>query len=59
MISLIVSQNNIKGLGYIEKWIPRKKDRSKLRVCIYKSINLTKNVPGELWIHGRGYYRNS
>ena len=46
---------NIKELKNSEKWIPRKKDESKLRIRIYKPLNPKQDVPGVLWIHGGGY----
>lgn len=55
IMNLMVSQNNTEGLQCIEKWIPRKKDESNLRICIYKSVNSKKDAPGILWIHGGGY----
>ncbi len=55
MMSLIASMGDLNGLEYTEKWIPRKKDSSKLRICIYSPINKKNNVPGVLWMHGGGY----
>lgn len=32
-----------------------RKDGSKLRLCLFKPQQKTKNVPGVLWLHGGGY----
>jgi acetyl esterase/lipase len=42
------------AMQFMEEWIPRK-DGSKLRICIFKPIKPTENVPGVLWLHGGGY----
>ncbi|MDO4536109.1 MAG: alpha/beta hydrolase [Clostridium perfringens] len=55
MMNLIAKQYVVEGFQCIEKWIPRKKDGSKLKIYIYKPIEEKKNVPGVLWIHGGGY----
>lgn len=44
----------VKGLQMSEEWISRK-DGSKLRLCIYKPLQMKKDVPGVLWLHGGGY----
>lgn len=44
----------IEGLHFNEEWITRK-DGSRLRLCIYKSLNSKKDGPGVLWLHGGGY----
>lgn len=46
---------DIEGLDCSEEWIPRKRDGSKIRVRVYKPLDLKGNVPGVLWIHGGGY----
>lgn len=55
VMNLIASMSDLNGLEYTEKWIHRKKDGSKLRICIYNSTNKKDNVPGILWMHGGGY----
>ena len=41
-------------IQFTEKWIARK-DGSKLRICIFQSLEPKKNIPGMLWLHG-GWY---
>ena len=41
-------------MQFIEEWIPRK-DGTKMRMCIFKPLTPTENVPGVLWLHGGGY----
>jgi len=41
-------------IQFTEKWIVRK-DGSKLRICIFQSLDPKKNTPGMLWLHGGGY----
>lgn len=41
-------------IQFTEKWIARK-DGSKLRICIFRSLEPKKNIPGMLWLHGGGY----
>jgi acetyl esterase/lipase len=43
-----------KSLDCSEQWILRD-DNSQMRVCIYKSTELSGKVPGILWLHGGGY----
>ncbi|MBR3770684.1 MAG: alpha/beta hydrolase [Clostridium sp.] len=43
-----------KDLAYEQRWI-RRKDGSKLRICIYRPSETKTDVPGLLWIHGGGY----
>lgn len=44
----------VAGLHTSEEWITRE-DGSKLRLCIYKPLDLKGEVPGVLWLHGGGY----
>ena len=55
MLNRFSRGKKIKGLQCNEEWISRKKDRSKLRILIYKSLTSKQNVAGVLWIHGGGY----
>jgi acetyl esterase/lipase len=41
-------------IQFLEEWIPRE-DGSKMRICIFKPLELKENVPGVLWLHGGGY----
>jgi len=43
-----------KNLDCSEQWISRD-DNSRMRVCIFKSIEPSGKVPGILWLHGGGY----
>jgi len=43
-----------KSLNCSEKWILRD-DNSRMRICIFKSKELSGKVPGMLWLHGGGY----
>lgn len=45
----------IKGLRRKVLWITRKKDGTKMRICIFRPLNPKKNIPGVLWLHGGGY----
>lgn len=45
---------DIEGLDCNEVWVPRK-DGSEIRTRIYKPLQVTKEIPGILWIHGGGY----
>ncbi len=42
------------NIQFTEQWIARK-DGSKLRICIFQSLEPKKNIPGMLWLHGGGY----
>lgn len=44
----------VKGLHSSQEWLTRE-DGSKLRLRIYKPLDLNKQVPGVLWLHGGGY----
>lgn len=55
----LYSRKKIKDVHQSETWIHRKKDGTKLRVCVYKSHNPKENAPGVLWIHGGGYAMGS
>ena len=55
MLNRFSRGKKIQGLQCNEEWISRKKDRSKLRILIYKSLTSKQNVAGVLWIHGGGY----
>jgi len=46
--------NKHANIQFIEKWMARN-DGSKLRICLFKSLEPKKNVPGMLWLHGGGY----
>jgi len=43
-----------KSLDCSEQWILRD-DNSQMRVCVFKSKELSGKVPGILWMHGGGY----
>jgi acetyl esterase/lipase len=43
-----------KNIDCSEQWILRD-DNSKMRVCVFKSLEPSGNVPGILWLHGGGY----
>lgn len=42
-------------IQYIEKWIPRKKDGSKMRIVIFKPLKPVEEAPGVFWIHGGAF----
>jgi acetyl esterase/lipase len=43
-----------KDLDCSQEWILRE-DNSPMRVCVFKSLELSDKVPGILWLHGGGY----
>jgi len=45
----------VRGLQCSEEWIPRKKDGTSLRVCVYKPLAPVTMSAGILWMHGGGY----
>ena len=45
----------VRGLQCSEEWIPRKKDGTSLRVCVYKPLAPVTMSVGILWMHGGGY----
>lgn len=45
----------IKGLNCSEQWITRKRDGTKLRLCIYRPLVPSVGTAGVLWMHGGGY----
>ena len=48
----------IRGIQCEERWILRKQDGSKLRICVYKPLEQAARAPGLLWMHGGGYALN-
>jgi len=49
----MVGKCSSKNVQYEQKEIPRA-DGSKLRICIYKPLEIKIHVPGLLWLHGGG-----
>lgn len=58
LLNKLTNKHRIKIKGdtiqFAEEWISRS-DGSKLRICIFKPLKQTENVPGVLWMHGGGY----
>ncbi|MGG5317095.1 alpha/beta hydrolase [Enterococcus sp. AZ072] len=54
LYSSIGSQVKSPTLRYEERFIPRA-DGSQLRICIYRSKQVSENIPGIVWLHGGGY----
>ncbi|QAA35290.1 alpha/beta hydrolase [Clostridium manihotivorum] len=55
IMSILFAGIDIKELKCSEIYIPRKRDKSKIRVRIYRPLELNEKVPAVLWIHGGGY----
>jgi acetyl esterase/lipase len=54
IFALVRALGKPKDLRVDEEWIPRK-DGSRERIFVYRSLELKDNVPGILWPHGGGY----